>query len=124
MKKLVSLFGMVAVCASAPVFATDKGDWVNHMFNEADTDKNSYIDKDEYMTHSENKFDEMDANNDGKLSKNEVVAFKKDSMAAMKAHKGKAMGDNAANKPDSAPSKMERSDTSEDSKTNSQSSSH
>jgi len=65
------------------------------MFSEADSNKDGYIDKAEDHTMHEKRFNEMDANHDGKLSADEVKACK-NSHGAM--HNKGSMGFKKADK--------------------------
>lgn len=123
MKKFIPLIALVACGVSAPAFAhgNSHDGWVNHMFREADTNKDGYIDKDEYLIYAQAKFDKMDTDGDGKLSKSEVIAHRKQEMAR---HGHMANNSSSPNRPDSTGAGADRPDTSNEAKTNADSSSN
>jgi hypothetical protein len=122
MKSMITLVGIIAASAAFPAFAHEQNEdvkaWVDHYFQEVDTQGNGYITKDEFLDHAERKFDAMDGNHDGKLSKQEVIQYKtKEQNDWRHHHHAKRTG--GINKPDETMSDKDRPDTNEDDKTNS-----
>jgi hypothetical protein len=64
-------------------------------FTEADTNKDGSVDKAEAQAMHDKHFDKMDANHDGKLSKDEMAACKKDGMHNSHHEKGSMAFKNA-----------------------------
>ena len=124
MKKIISIFALAALATTPALANSGHNDmapgWTNHFVDKADTNKDGFIDKDEFMAFQEKKFTEMDKDNDGQLTKAEVMAHKKEEMSAMKSrhHSMRSDSSNSPNKPDNTNAGKDRSDTSEDAKTN------
>ncbi len=122
MKKITATFAsLLAFGIATPAFAHDSKAWVDQMFMQADTDGDGKISRDEYHAYADNKFDDMDNNDDSMLTKSEVMSFKMAEMKNNGKHKNAAT---APNRPDNTSADANRSDTSNDAKTNSESSSH
>jgi Ca2+-binding EF-hand superfamily protein len=90
MKPMITLVSIIALSAASSAFAHEHNEdikgWVDHYFQQVDTEGNGYISKDEFLEHAERKFDAMDTNHDGKLSKQEMMQYKLKEQAEWRQH--------------------------------------
>jgi Ca2+-binding EF-hand superfamily protein len=74
-KKLALPFALGGLALSGPVFAHGKEHHAA-MFNQMDTNNDGKISEAEHAAGSKKMFDKMDANNDGRVTEDEMSAFK------------------------------------------------
>jgi hypothetical protein len=72
---VISLAAGSAFAADAPPPADGPGDHGHAYFMRADTNGDGFISKAEWRTQSDKKFDEIDTNHDGKVSRDEMKAY-------------------------------------------------
>lgn len=89
MKKILTITTMAAVLAAVPALANDgkmeaKAD---HYFEQMDTDNDGKISREEHDAFSDKMFTEADTNKDGAVSRDEMMAQKKKEKADFKAGK-------------------------------------
>jgi opacity protein-like surface antigen len=87
MKTILTAATLAVMALSTAAFASPpegrpggKGPMMDKFFEEADTNGDGVISKDEALANAARRFDEKDTNNDGKLTKEEIQAH----FAAMK----------------------------------------
>ena len=77
MKLFHSVVIALVLAATIPSFAMADGEACRHLgdkhFTDADTDKDSTVDKAEYRAISDKQFDQMDTDHDGTLTKEELM---------------------------------------------------
>ncbi len=87
MKKLLML-GVAAVSMGAlPAVAKEGGAGKPGLFEKYDTNADGSVTKEEYMAHATKKFEELDADKNGSISKAESDAKRAEWKAKMKEHR-------------------------------------
>jgi len=94
MKKLMMLTAAVLTIQALPALAEegkghkrDGGKYMEKMFTEQDTDGNGSVSEAEFQAFSKKRFDGMDGNKDGSLTKEEIKAHHEAKRAEWKAKK-------------------------------------
>ena len=75
MKKLFLLSTIALAVSTAPALAEHHekdGKHKDRIFVKMDSDGNGVVEKEEFMDHTEERFDDMDINNDGEITKDEA----------------------------------------------------
>lgn len=111
MKKLLMIGAAILAMQAIPALAEDgsnggpegKKSRGMHMFDMQDTNNDSVISQEEFTAFTKKRFDEIDANKDGKITKDEAKAHHeamkakwKEKRAQMKKEKEAAAGDDSA----------------------------